>query len=394
MKKILILGAGLWQTPFIQKAKSMGLFVYATDWDSNPEGKVFANVFEQIDVRDKNKSLDFAQKHKVDAVFTNSDVGVPTAAYIAEKLSLPFHTQELADIATNKYLMRNALKKIGLKTPYYKQCSSLREIEDAVSTTDKKLIIKPIDNCGSRGVFVLSNTDNLKQIADNAFSNSFSGKVLIEELMLGTESSVEVIVNNGQPYILAWCKKQKSDYPYRYDIQLDYFPNRSEEENEQVSEMVSKLIDGLKIGNGILHIEFIWTEEGVKIIEFALRGCGSNVTTHLLPKLRGFDVMAFLIGKSLGDSNPKIEFCNNDFGVLKFIVPQSGKIKSISGLEQIAKLDYIQDFRLDLTANSIVDTIKDGRSRPGHYILTAPTEKELLARMQHVEKQLKIEYYA
>ena len=64
----------------------MGLFVYATDWDSNPEGKVFANVFEQIDVRDKNKSLDFAQKHKVDAVFTNSDVGVSTAAYIAEKL--------------------------------------------------------------------------------------------------------------------------------------------------------------------------------------------------------------------------------------------------------------------------------------------------------------------
>jgi len=93
-------------------------------------------------------------------------------------------------------------------------------------------------------------------------------------------------------------------------------------------------------------------------------------------------------------SNPKIEFCNNDFGVLKFIVPKSGKIKSISGLEQIEKLDYIQDFRLDLTANSIVDTIKDGRSRPGHYILTAPTEKELLEEMQHVEKQLKIEYYA
>ena len=80
--------------------------------------------------------------------------------------------------------------------------------------------------------------------------------------------------------------------------------------------------------------------------------------------------------------------------MLKFIVPKSGKIKSISGLEQIAKLDYIQDFRLDLTANSIVDTIKDGRSRPGHYILTTPTEKELLAEMQHVEKQLKIEYYA
>ena len=392
IKKILILGAGLWQKPYLKKAKDIGLYVCATDWSQNPEGKEYADTFECIDVRDTERSLNFAVKNKIDAVFTSSDFGVTTAAYIADKMSLPFHSLELSHIATNKYLMRNAIKKIGLKTPQYKLCYNDNELISSLQEFNYPVIVKPVDNCGSRGVFTINNIDELKKISKITFANSFSQQVIVEELMLGVESSVEVIVDERKPYILNWCKKIKSEYPYRYDVRLDYFPDYSEKENEEVQYLVSALISGLNILNGILHIEFIWTNEGIKIIEFALRGCGSDVTTHLLPELRGFDVPEYLIQKSLG-INSSINLKNSKFGVLKFIVPKPGKIKKISGIEDIELMDYIKDFRLELKDNDIVDVIKDGRSRPGHFILVGDSSKDINLKIKEVENKLKISYY-
>jgi carbamoyl-phosphate synthase large subunit len=392
MKKILILGAGLWQMPYLKKSKELGLFVCATDWMNEPEGRKYADIFEPIDVRDAEKSLDFAKKNNVDAVFTSSDVAVPVAAYIAEKMSLPFHSQELALIATNKYLMRNAIKKVGLKTPKYKLCSSSNELYNSLSEFSVPVIIKPIDNCGSRGVFTINNLEELKKLSAKTFANSFSKKILIEELMFGMESSVEVLVNNGKFFILGWCKKTKSNYPYRYDIQLDYFPDYSEEEHAKVQLMVSTLISGLNIMNGILHIEFIWTNEGVKIIEFALRGCGSNVTTHLLPELREFDVPCFLIEKSF-DKNQSVNLKGNKFGSLKFIIPREGKIKTIIGMEKIEKLPYLKDFRCEMKNNDIINVIKDGASRPGHFIVIGNNANDIHTKIEEIERTLKISYY-
>ena len=391
MNRILILGSGLWQTPYLKKAKELGLFVCATDWDQNPEGKRYADIFEAIDVRNTKETLDFAKKNKVDAIFTNADIGVPTAAYIAEKMTLPYHSLELSYIATNKYLMRNKIKEIGLKTPKYKLCSNNNELFNSLDEFNYPIIVKPVDNCGSRGVFTINNLNELKKVSDITFANSFTKQIIIEELMLGEESSVEVIVDDGKIHILGWCKKIKSNYPYRYDIRLDYFPDNPAKENEDVLFMVSTLISGLNILNGILHIEFIWTNEGIKIIEFALRGCGSNVITHMMPELRGFDVLKYLLQKSFSINTP-VNFKENKFGTLKFIVPKPGKVKKISGVEDIEKLNYVYDFRCEIKEGDVIDEIKDGKSRPGHYILIGDSSKDIESNIKEVEKKLKISY--
>ena len=391
MKKILILGAGEWQVAYIKKAKELGLYVYATDWSENPVGKVFADEFKTIDVQNKEKSLDYALENNIDAIFTNSDVAVQTAAYIAEKMSLPCYSTKQAEIATNKYEMRKALQSIGLPTPKFILCNSIDETFDAFKTLNSKIIIKPIDNCGSRGVYIVDNEDYLKEVYADTFANSFSGKILVEEFMIGNESSVEVLLDNGKIYILGWCRKQKSPYPYRYDIQLDYFPDNSAKENLMVSEMVNQLVQGLKLENGILHIEFMWTADELRIIEFALRGCGSNVITHLMPEIRGFDIMKFLLYKSLGVDNP-INFINNAYGTLKFIIPSPGVVKNVEGLVDIKNLDYIIDFSCDIKNGDYIDIIKNGRNRPGYYIIKGESREDISKKIENIENIINIQY--
>ena len=389
MKTILILGAGLWQVPYIQKAKEMGLHVCVTDWGTNPYGKPYADEFKTISVRDKEASLQFAVEQKIDAIFTNSDVGVPTAAYIAEKLGLPCYTQEQSLIATDKFMMRKAIKAMGLKTPRFEMCTTIEELKAAYATFTTKAIVKPTDNCGSRGVHIVESQNELEEVCQEAFDNSFSGNVLLEELMTGHESSVEVLVDEGIPYIMGWCKKIKTDYPYRVDIRLDYYPEKTRDENDAVEEMVQTLVRGLKFQDGIMHIEFIWTTDGVKIIEFALRGCGGNVITYLMPVLRGFDIKKFLINKALGIDMP-IDFTANRYGTLKFLFPAPGKVKKVHGIEDIKKLDYVLDFHCELEDGYEINTIKNGSDRPGHFIVVGDSSAQVQERIDYIEKLLKI----
>ncbi len=392
MKKILILGAGLWQVPYLQKAKEMGLYVLATDWSDTAVGRDYADLFQPISVRDKEKSLRFAIENKIDAVFTSTDVGVPTAAYIAERLHLPGITPEQAELATNKYVMRNKLKEIGLKTPLYKMCKTQDELLAAYKAFPKQAIVKPTDNCGSRGVFIINSEDELRTVAKETFESSFSGTVLIEELMTGNESSVEILVDNGTPIILGWCKKIKSPFPYRVDMQLDYFPDRKEEENAEVSDMVNQLVSGIEMKNGIMHIEFIWTHDGVKIIEFALRGCGGNVITRLMPVLRDYDIKRFLISKALGDDMP-VELKPSRFGTLKFIIPHEGKVKNVEGVEEINSKEYVVDFHTDLEEGYVVESIKNTSKRPAHVIVVGDSREDVNTKINEVLNTLKIQYY-
>jgi phosphoribosylamine-glycine ligase len=390
-KKLLVLGAGLWQMPYIIKARELGCYISATDWNENPEGKKYVNCFRQIDLKNLDESLRFAREQQVEAIFTNADIGVPTAAYIAEKLGLYYHSREQAEVSTNKFLMRNTLSKIGLNTPQYRLVQKREDVINSYKEFSGEVIIKPVDNCSSRGVYIANTVDDVNKYSHDSFKNSFIGNILIEELMVGIESSVEVIVDKGEPIVLGWCKKQKSNIPYRYDLQLDYFPDYPDSEHKEVWQMVNQLIYGLGIKMGILHIEFIWTSEGIKIIEFALRGCGSNVTTHLIPNTRGFDLSEYLILNSFNKS-PKVILPKNSFGVLKFIIPKPGKIKAVRIPEMLKKKQFVNDFRLELSLGQVLDEIKDGRSRPGHYIVTADTREEIFSSLNYMDTHIKIEY--
>ena len=209
--------------------------------------------------------------------------------------------------------------------------------------------------------------------------------------MVGKESSVEVLVDEGEPIILGWCKKKKSQEPYRFDIQLDYFPDYTDEEHNAVNDLVSRLVEGLKYQDGIMHIEFMWTTSGIKIIEFALRGCGSNVITHLMPILRGFDIKEFLLKKAVGETT-KVSLTKNLYGTLKFIIPSEGVVKSISGINTIRQMDGLLDFYTDLQAGYKIEAIKNGRLRPGHFIVFGNSRDEVFSKVDFVENNLQIEY--
>ena len=110
-KRLLIIAGGTWQVPLIKKAKELGFEVVNSNLYEDSIGFQYADFGEVSDVKDKDKNLEIAKRYQVDGVITDqSDIAVPTVAYVATKLGLPTIGEDKAALFTDKFQMREFCK--------------------------------------------------------------------------------------------------------------------------------------------------------------------------------------------------------------------------------------------------------------------------------------------
>jgi len=90
MKKILILGAGIYQAPLIKKAREMGLYSVVLSIPGNYPGFALADKVLYVDTTDYQKVCEAAREEAVDGICTaGTDVAIVSLGYACEKLGLP-----------------------------------------------------------------------------------------------------------------------------------------------------------------------------------------------------------------------------------------------------------------------------------------------------------------
>jgi biotin carboxylase len=391
-KRLLILGGGLWQLEYVRRARQLGLETWVTDWSSAAVAGKEADHFEAIDLKDCAATLALACRARIDAVFTAADIGVPTAAYVAEQLGLPGHSPQLAEYATNKFLMRQRSEAISIASPWYHR---VRSVEGAAAAADRALpsIVKPVDNCSSRGVRWIDRKPDLAAAVSDALAASRSGAALIEEFLVGTEGSIEALVQDGRAIVLGMCDKTKSALPDRYDLELRYPGAWGPGVWSELESLAQRIAGGFEVLNGILHIEFLVSHDSnaVYLIEFAVRGCGSKVTTHLMPALTGVDVVRVLLRQALG-LRSRIEPVRTGHGVLHFLMFPRGRVVDVRGVEAATQLPGVIDAAVERAPGELIDDVHDGRHRPGHVLVRGDDRAAAQRTLAAVRSLIRIDY--
>src|SRR5258705_13805601 len=89
-KRLMVIAGGEWQVALIRKAKDMDLFVINSNLYPDSPGFRYSDVGLVADVRDRKKNLEFARQYQPDGIVTDqTDLSVPTVAYLCEELGLP-----------------------------------------------------------------------------------------------------------------------------------------------------------------------------------------------------------------------------------------------------------------------------------------------------------------
>lgn len=118
-------------------------------------------------------------------------------------------------------------------------------------------IVKRVDSQASRGVTKVYTAEPLQTAYDRASSQSHSGGVLVERLLVGTEGSIESIVDGSRITVLGICSKRKCKPPFCCDLELRYPGDFSATTFASIEALNAKAIEAVGITDGLAHVEFV-----------------------------------------------------------------------------------------------------------------------------------------
>lgn len=390
---VLILGANSLQMPLIEKANELGYQTLVVSPVTTEPGHKIATYSEACDVVDEEDVLRLAKKYDICGIITDqTDLPVRTMAYVANKLGLSGNDYEVAKIFTDKYLMREKCKEIGVKTVGYKMCHTLEEAKAFFESTNRDVILKPTDNQGSKGVYKITSIAELEEKFPDAIKYSRSNSVLVEEFIIGREFLVEGIAVNYEYKNLCCGDTDYFDIPDVFSAAKREFPSIADPEIvKKVLDTNEKIAKGFCFKQGITHGEYILDGQDVILLEIAGRGGGVFISSDLIHLQTGLETEEFLLGVATGkvDRIPEIKNQNKSCCYISFFL-QQGEIAEVNGVEEVIKLPYTHHNNFETL--TIGKKIKANTDKTGRFfvILEADNHDELMARREHIRELLTV----
>jgi len=368
-KRVMILGAGEFQVPIIHKSATEGYYTIVIDQNPAAPGFQYANKKIIISTHDKNRILKVAQENNIDGILTTSDFPVRVVAYVAEKMTLKALSVETANTCTDKFLLRETLKRNNLNYPKY---ILAKNKNDLAKVSFFPAVIKPVDASASRGVRKVNTKEELLKEFEVSKRFSLTQKVIIEEFIEGKEYSIEAITYNGKTKIIAVTQKGKIGEEEGYFVEYSHkIPaDITEKDYELIKKTVFDLISAINLNNSSSHTEIILSEKKAYIIEIGARLGGDFITSDLVPLATGVDMLKNIIQMSINeeiDLNVKY----NKYSAVQFITPDN----------YFSASEFIKKKRKELIKYNLKPykkkIIKNSLDRLGYIILQTSTKNEL-----------------
>jgi len=398
MKKLMILGASQCQVPIIRQARQMGYVVIVVSVEGNYPGFSIADKSYKIDVRDHAKIIEIARNEKISGILTDqTDISVPTVAYVARALGLPGIEVECALRFTNKYSMRQHCDQIGIPVPQYAQVSSIHEARIFTKNFQFPLILKPVDSQGSRGVIQVNTLDELELVFQDVIIHSSVKQLICEEFFKGKEIVIEGFMADNEFTNLIIGDREYFDLPNIFIPRRTLFPSQIEPTLQQkLLQLNTKLITGFSPKFGITHSEYLINEKtgDVRLVETAIRGGGVFISSDLIPLASGLDANKLLIAHALGEEVTildRMQSKQRAAAYLCFYLPD-GEISSIQGIQEVQAITgvrkaFLENIKIGMTTSKMTDKTM----RLGPILVAAENENDLWEIITEVQNTLKIE---
>lgn len=386
----MVIAGGDWQIELVKKAKKMGYHVICSNLYEDSPAFPYADECEVANVLDKETNLKIAQKHMPDAVVSDqSDISVPTVAYLNEKLGLRGIGTDKADIFTDKSIMRQFCKENDITVPAFKLCKSVEDVREMLNLY-KKIIIKPIDSQSSRGVFTIESEEQLKEHYEETVSYSNRRKeILAEEYVEGAEFTIDGLVVNGHHYPLCISVKEMYEQNPNISRMQTYTYAHPEYDYDELRRTNRELVEKVGIPFGLTHSEYKFYKGKFYLIEAGARGGGSNLSAKIVPFMSGVDNYEYLLKSALGEDVDESKLINlklpeNNCVFMRFFDFGEGKVKEVVGKEYLQNHPNMLDYQLEVKEGDVLMNPKYGRLRPGHFIIAGDNFEELEKEMKEI----------
>ncbi len=392
MKKVLILGAGIYQVPLIQRAKRLGYYTIVASIPGKYPGFQYADKVYYVNTTDKLALERLAREEGVSGVcVSGTDVCVPAQGYLCDRLGLVGPGEEAALRAQDKYLMKEAFVRRGVRTAYFEYVDIQNSNPvDVCERIGYPVIFKAVDSSGSRGITKVNSAADIPYAWRAAVDNTRADKYLIEKFLTGQEFGAQACVWRGElRFILP-----HGDYVFQGDTGIPVGHFAPYEIDEQIiadcKEQLALAVDALGIDNCAINADFILCDGKTYVLEIGARA-GATGLVELTSLYYGFDYYEKILQLNMGEEvdftpvlerpQPNVEmlFCSDQTGVVREI-----DTSGVTPDERIISLEF------DVEPGDTVHRFRKGPDRFGMIVTVGDTVDEAKAVMERAMAQVKV----
>lgn len=390
MKRVMIVGGSAWQVPMIQKAKELGFKVGIVDYDPHAAGIPYADEYYNASTIDPEGVCAAAKAFGADGITTvATDMPMRSIAYTCKTLGLVGIDPDVAICATDKAEMIRAFDAHGVPHPWYHVVEN-GKIDAVKEKLTYPCICKPTDNSASRGVVVIENEQQLNDCITYSAENGRSGSVIVEELLVGHEISVEAFAVKGEVHVLQITDKLTTGSPHFVEMGHNQPSRFTGDTKEKICEAAASAMKAVGIENGPAHVEMMVTERGPVLIELGARLGGDFITTDLVPLSTGIDMLGATIKLACGES-VDISEKQHKAGVIRYMHHTGeGSIERVDGLEEAAAVPHVVRVAMLKSVGDAAGSIQNSLDRVGYVIAQADTVDEAATACEAALARVKI----
>lgn len=320
-RRLIILGTNEYQNPLILRAKELGYETHVFGWKTGAIGETTADVYHNVNIMDYETLWNEVQKVNPCGVASiASELAMHPMNFLLRKLGIPCNSEEAEKIATNKYLMRCAMRDGGVEGPKFVLINGVLD-KSAIRDFTYPLIVKPVDLSSSRGVMKINSEDEVETAVNYALGWSKEKKVIVEEFIDGPEYSGESIAYDGEYKLLVVTEKQTIGAPHFVECGHKQPADLSPAMLEKVERTLYKAFASMGLKYGAIHPEFKITKEGkIIFMEIGARMGGDCIGSDLVPISTGYDYMGMVISCGCGERPSFEKICEPKEARIKYII--------------------------------------------------------------------------
>lgn len=395
-KKLMLLGGLRYLLPIIEAAHRMGHYVITVDYLPDNIAHKFSDEYHDVSILDKDAVLKLAQELQIDGIMSFAvDPGVVTAAYVAEKMGLPFQgPYKSVKILQDKALFRKFLTDNGFNVPNAKGYNNIDAALSDINYFNWPVIVKPVDSAGSKGVTKVDNPNNLEKAIRFALSESHCGNFIIEDFLEkdGCSSDTDSFTINGE---LVFCSF--SDQRFDSNAVNPYTPSAYSWPStmptiaqEELTSELQRLMTLLGMQTGIYNIETRLCKNGKPyIMEISPRG-GGNRLAEMLDIATNARIIDNAVKAALGDDPIPMSMPTYD-GHIAEVILHSDKDGVFQNIEINTDIkSYVIQEDLWVNNGDTVHGFSGANNAIGTLVLRFPTKELLEKAMSDIPSWCKI----
>ncbi len=386
----MVLGASYSQIPLMRAAKRLGCHVIAASIPGPYAGFGEADEVVNVDITDPEAVLKAAQEHQIDGVATCCmDVGIRALGYVCEKMGLAGPDSFGAEAAADKSIEKAAYVEHGVNTAKHFLVHNHEELQKALDQLTFPVILKAVDQMGSRGIF----RSNTRQEALDNFDQSMTWTkrdfCIVEEFIDGTMFGVEAMMSQGKlAYVLPLGNDQRDGnppFPVGHYVPWD----NAETLQSQIEQQVANVAKALHFDNCGMDLDCMYKDGKIYIIEATARA-GATCITDTVSIYYGIDYFEAIVKAALGEDVADMFKTDKHTPSISRLLSSDveGVVKSI---QQPTSLPAnVTDLSFNVAAGDEVRPMQNGRDRIGQLIVKGETLEECRKVQAEILNQIRV----